>query len=111
MNNHAQSECSSIFCYSLSVPLIFFAVKIVLYWLAPEYVNAHETPISLVARIDQPSGGWSISGKFERREAASEAVDIDNKSIMRIFVKVTAIAVTMSVLVFAGIYIYLSVLG
>jgi len=93
------------------VPLIFFAVKIVLYWLAPEYVNAHETPISLVARIDQPSGGWSISGKFERREATSEAVDIDNKSIMRIFVKVTAIAVTMSVLVFAGIYIYLSVLG
>jgi len=93
------------------VPLIFFAVKIVLYWLAPEYVNAHETPISLVAALISLVGAGALAGKFERREATSEAVDIDNKSIMRIFVKVTAIAVTMSVLVFAGIYIYLSVLG
>jgi hypothetical protein len=53
----------------------------------------------------------ALPGKFERREATSEAVDIDNKNILRIYVKVTAIAVTMSVLVFAGIYIYLSVLG
>ena len=98
MNNHAQSEYSSVSSILILRSINFLrAEDCGVFGIARIRSRSRDTDLT-PCRIHKPIGSRSAA-KVESKETTTGALDLDNKTLLRIFVKVTAIAVTVCLIV------------